>query len=482
MNMMASSRPHRKCVRRLSDEAINGILSDLSDASDDPDDPDFEVESDSHHQRSFLRSTPKKARISDANSNSSASPPASAKTPADVPRPVLKPVPKPATTPTSIMTLDDLNIESHTSTTSGDRYICCVTGCSSGTLSNIDGLWLYPLPEDKELREAWNREIKPIDLEANRPRSPRICFRHFDSSSFVRRQQRLMGLKKGAVPSASASAAALAAANNLPKRGGYRGRSVLPTNSVVAQAAAAAEGSKPASPAPQLAGTEKVITPRVAPGTGTEKVITPRVIPGTGTEKVIIPRVTSGTGTQPTAVTKTYVKRPVRSPVVQGAVVPVAITPANPGLLKPQTELFIDLTAEEATVEEKKATDAADGTIGATNDTKVVPVAFSEAPSKPEQVLGLDYAAEDGYVLTLEDVEEELPWVVPDMHWNSELVDGELHLVWNNSPNKDCCKKVVLGKDMKVKVFVSKTQVVLGVRQVTNVASLKSLFMELSKL
>lgn len=229
-------------------------------------------------------------------------------------------------------------------------------------MSNVDGLWLYPLPEDKELREAWTREIKPIDLEANRPRSPRICFRHFDSSSFVRRQQRLMGLKKGAVPSISASAAA----SNVPKRGGYRGQSVLPTNTAVSQAAAAADGSKSASsPAPQLAGTEKVITPRVTPGTGmekvimprvtpgtgTEKVITPRVTPGTGMEKVIIPRVTPGMGTQPTAVTKTYVKRPVRSPVVQGAVVPVAVTPAKPGLLKPQTELFIDLTAEEATTE-----------------------------------------------------------------------------------------------------------------------------------
>lgn len=469
--MMASSRPHRKCVRRLSDEAINDILSDLSDASDDPDDPDFEVEADSNHHRVTLRGTPKRLRPSDSNSsdsNSSAPPPAAKKQPTEVP----KPVARPPATPTAVMTLDELNIEPHTPTTPGEKYICCVTGCSSGSLSNVDGLWLYPLPEDKELLETWNREVKPIDLDANRPRSPRICFRHFDTTSFVRRQQRLLGLKKGAVPSAAASAAALsAAANNVPKRGGgYRGRTLLATNNVMAtpaQAIAAtphtpaAEGPKPALPAPQS-------TPN------TEKVIYPAVMPRTGTPLA--------------PARQTYVKRPVQSPVVagRGAVVPVAMTPARPGPLKPQTELFIDLTAEEAAAEDRKVsevvTDGAAAADGTTNGPNVAHASFSMAVHEPDQILGMDYAAEDGYVLTLEDVEEELPWVVPDMHWNSDLVDGELHLVWNNSPNKDCCKKVVLGTDMRVKVFVGNTQVVLGVRQVTNMASLKALFMELSKL
>lgn len=78
-------------------------------------------------------------------------------------------------------------------------YYCCVRNCMSRDITNRDGLWLFALPDDPELLRIWNERL-PIDHERNRPRSPRVCFRHFEKDDYVRRQQRLTGLRQGALP------------------------------------------------------------------------------------------------------------------------------------------------------------------------------------------------------------------------------------------------------------------------------------------
>lgn len=78
-------------------------------------------------------------------------------------------------------------------------YYCCVRGCKSRDTTDKDGLWLFALPEDPELRRVWDERL-PINHERNRPQSPRVCFRHFDKDDYVRRQQRLAGLRQGALP------------------------------------------------------------------------------------------------------------------------------------------------------------------------------------------------------------------------------------------------------------------------------------------
>lgn len=79
------------------------------------------------------------------------------------------------------------------------EYYCCVRGCKSRDMTNKDGLWLFAMPNDPELRRIWEERL-PINPERNRPKSPRVCFRHFDRDDYVRRQQRLAGLRQGALP------------------------------------------------------------------------------------------------------------------------------------------------------------------------------------------------------------------------------------------------------------------------------------------
>ncbi|KAG0426497.1 hypothetical protein HPB47_026407 [Ixodes persulcatus] len=83
---------------------------------------------------------------------------------------------------------------------SGEKsYYCCVRGCSSANVSDRDGLWLFEMPKEASIMSAWDNRL-PLDYERNRPHSPRVCFRHFEKSDFVRRQQRLVGLREGALP------------------------------------------------------------------------------------------------------------------------------------------------------------------------------------------------------------------------------------------------------------------------------------------
>lgn len=80
-----------------------------------------------------------------------------------------------------------------------ESYYCCVQGCVSSGISDKEGLWLFAMPEKEQLMSTWDERL-PIDYERNRPLSPRICYRHFDKADFVRRQQRLVGLKQDALP------------------------------------------------------------------------------------------------------------------------------------------------------------------------------------------------------------------------------------------------------------------------------------------
>ncbi|KAH8021238.1 hypothetical protein HPB51_013913 [Rhipicephalus microplus] len=82
-------------------------------------------------------------------------------------------------------------------------YRCSVQGCPSNTDECCIGLWLFALPCEEDsapLRSAWLNSV-PIDEEVNRPRSPRVCFRHFEKDDFVSNKNRLAGLYEKAVPS-----------------------------------------------------------------------------------------------------------------------------------------------------------------------------------------------------------------------------------------------------------------------------------------
>lgn len=82
-------------------------------------------------------------------------------------------------------------------------YKCSVQGCPSSTDKCFVGLWLFALPCEKSsaaLRSAWLNNV-PIDPEVNRPRSPRVCFQHFEKADFVSNKNRLVGLCNKAVPS-----------------------------------------------------------------------------------------------------------------------------------------------------------------------------------------------------------------------------------------------------------------------------------------
>ncbi|XP_077493210.1 uncharacterized protein LOC144104210 isoform X2 [Amblyomma americanum] len=88
----------------------------------------------------------------------------------------------------------------------GSSYKCCVVGCpvAAGTGQEEVGVWLFALPskeEEPSLHSAWLKGVR-INLKANRPQSPRVCFRHFDSAKdFVTLRHRVRGLEVNAVPS-----------------------------------------------------------------------------------------------------------------------------------------------------------------------------------------------------------------------------------------------------------------------------------------
>lgn len=421
---MASSRPQRNCVRRLTAEAI-GLLDDPSDS--DPDDPDFMLGSDEHHHKTG-RTPTKRARHVSSGSSSTSNESESVPHP---PKKAAAPVEQ-ASTPSSgtIITvvkpgftvLEDANITPHTPTNHGARYICCVKNCSSRGLSNLDGLWLFPVPQDEPTRKLWLEEIS-VDLDGNRPASPRVCFRHFHGDLFVRRQQRLLGLQKGALPSKNpqSTSKSNSSKNNVTK--------IAPATPV-----------KASVPAGTVATQSQTRVPTVSVTKGKEMTPSPQVF-----------------------------SRVVHSPAL------------------PKNEIFIDLTSEEAAadikVEVEKSQMAAASCGAPTNGlTSHANNALSFENRRGPQECGGDRENNDDYELTLEDIEEELPWVVPDMHWDSSLDDSGLHLVWNNSPDTNSCKKVVLDQERRVSVYVGDRQVVSTVQKITNMNSLRQLFTELGKL
>lgn len=80
----------------------------------------------------------------------------------------------------------------------GTAHQCSVLGCPLG--NSPVGLWLFSLPcKDAEpaLHTAW---LERLRLTADQSHSPRICSRHFAEQDFVRHHQRIVGLKRTAVP------------------------------------------------------------------------------------------------------------------------------------------------------------------------------------------------------------------------------------------------------------------------------------------
>ncbi|KAM7297936.1 uncharacterized protein LOC8026831 [Ixodes scapularis] len=238
---MESSRPSRKRVKKLSDEEIQQILGSDSENSDDP---DFDLDNSNGRTRkgsSFGAFLTKKTKSSAASSdsedpddpddpdmprssrrgsrrhprrsgrarrssgeNEKRKPSSSSWAPVvNVPPPNPQPDPSPpraAAPPVEYKTWDGTVAVIEPSAQSGEKsYYCCVRGCSSANVSDRDGLWLFEMPKEASIMSAWDNRL-PLDYERNRPHSPRVCFRHFEKSDFVRRQQRLVGLREGALP------------------------------------------------------------------------------------------------------------------------------------------------------------------------------------------------------------------------------------------------------------------------------------------
>ncbi|XP_075725108.1 uncharacterized protein LOC119180350 isoform X1 [Rhipicephalus microplus] len=425
------SRPTRSRVRRLSAEAID-LLDVPSDSMDDSDDPDFMLGSDEHHHKTAHTPTKRARRVSSGSSSTCNESQLVPQPPKKVVAPVVQ-----ASTPSSgtIITvikpgftgLEEANITPPTRN-GGTRYICCVKNCTSQGLSNLDGLWLFPVPQDEPTRKLWLEEIS-VDLGGNRPASPRVCYRHFHDNLFVRHQQRLLGLQKGVLPSRNpkSTSKSNSSKNNVTK--------IAPATPVTASV-----------PAGTVATQSQTRVSTVSITKGHEMTPLPQVV-----------------------------GRVVRSPA------PSSTTPAMP-----MNGIFINLPLEKAAgdikVEGEKSQTAAalcetptNGLASCANNSLSFP------NGRGPQECGGDVANDD-YELTLADIEEELPCPVRDMPWDSSLDDSELHLVWNNGPDTNTCKKVVLDRERRVSVYVGERQVVLTVQKITDMSSLKQLFTELGKL
>lgn len=444
---MASSRPHRKCVRRLSPDAISEILSDFSDQEDDPDDPDFELDPDTTTKAPRIAT--KRLLPSDYSDSSNDSVKSSKKVVPDEPKPkvptgTIFTVVKPGFNTTGV------DIIQHTPTDQGPKYFCCVKDCSSAGLSNLDGLWLFGLPEESESRELWVQKL-PIDFDANRPNSPRICFRHFDSSKFVKRQQRLLGLLKDAVPSVDSTVVTPVSSKNNSKHAPRVARNSLPSN------------MNALNPPTSTHVQPVIVKLESAPSAVSRGTLltAPAPVPAGSSGQPTTPKL-GAASSAPTAAGS--IGAPA-TPKLQA--VSSSVASSNTYRHGPKNEVFIDLTSDEPVT----------NTSGAAHTS--TSFAAANGGQVTESVVSID---DEAYEFTLEDIEEELPWVVPDMHWDSTLKDDKLHLIWNNSPDQNRCKKVVLDKDLAVHVYVGEKEVVLGVKKVTTVESLKALFTELGEL
>lgn len=212
----AESRPTRQRARRLTEEQIKDILNSDTDCSDD--DPDFltrDLSPKGRQRRSRessessedvdnpdgappkkavrVKSGPVKKKVATAGEVRKNGPKRSSSwAPAyDVPPPIENP---------AAYSQWDTDIKVVEPVKKADKtYYCCVRGCDSGDTSDKDGLWLFAMPEKQEIKSEWVERL-PINYERNQPLSPRVCFRHFDKSDFVRRQQRLLGLREDAIP------------------------------------------------------------------------------------------------------------------------------------------------------------------------------------------------------------------------------------------------------------------------------------------
>lgn len=87
--------------------------------------------------------------------------------------------------------------------TSSSPECCSVLGCPSNENDTTRGLWLFALPcqqAEPSLRAAWMERV-PIDLEANGPHGPYVCFRHFATNDVIYRGHRPIGISDGVTPS-----------------------------------------------------------------------------------------------------------------------------------------------------------------------------------------------------------------------------------------------------------------------------------------
>ncbi|KAL3178744.1 hypothetical protein MRX96_009424 [Rhipicephalus microplus] len=319
------------------------------DSMDDSDDPDFMLGSDEHHHKTAHTPTKRARRVSSGSSST-------CNESQLVPQPPKK------------------------ACRSSRAGLNAIIRDHNNRLSNLDGLWLFPVPQDEPTRKLWLEEIS-VDLGGNRPASPRVCYRHFHDNLFVRHQQRLLGLQKGALPSRNpkSTSKSNSSKNNVTK--------IAPATPVTASV-----------PAGTVATQSQTRVSTVSITKGHEMTPLPQVV-----------------------------GRVVRSPA------PSSTTPAMP-----MNEIFIYLPLEKAAgdikVEGEKSQTAATLCETPTNGlASCANNSLSFPNGRGPQECGGDVANDD-YELTLADIEEELPCPVRDMPWDSSLDDSELHLVWNNGP------------------------------------------------
>uniref|UniRef100_A0A131YZ58 THAP domain containing protein n=1 Tax=Rhipicephalus appendiculatus TaxID=34631 RepID=A0A131YZ58_RHIAP len=218
------SRPTRNRARRLTEEQLQAMMNSDSEVSDN--DPDFQEETipkgrrSVQHPQSSQDSSPSSEDVDDPDG-----PPPRKKAVKVKGEPVNKKkkttapgekakggpkrssswapvhdVPPPIENPHLYSSWsNDSKVVEPSKKADDKTYYCCVRECESGDTSDKEGLWLFAMPENEELMSLWDERL-PIDYERNRPLSPRVCFRHFEKADFVRRQQRLLGLREDAIP------------------------------------------------------------------------------------------------------------------------------------------------------------------------------------------------------------------------------------------------------------------------------------------
>ncbi|XP_064478951.1 uncharacterized protein LOC135392181 isoform X2 [Ornithodoros turicata] len=226
-----------------------------------------------------------------------------------------------------------------------------------------------------------------IDKEHNSPLSPRVCFRHFDKADFIRKQQRFVGLCEGAVPKCAATTSK---PKPMPKP---RQQTRFPTPVTFPQVV-------------RLMPIDSQLGTPGHPG-----------IPGAPIAPPVLPT--------PQVLLK---GAPVPPPPTNAIIIPDDVKPAQKSVAYGKDGFVVTNGQPDSALEMM--------------EIKIEPI---------DQMQEEDCGDGLTYTLTLEDIQEELPWVVPDNLWKSEMENGELVIV---KEGKEVTRKVVIKDGLQLEVFI----------------------------